>query len=73
MTVSFGQPLPANTTAFEVRQAVQELLAYAWHHRRDRMETFAARNLSAPPGGTPFRFAMADAQNAEGEFRHGVA
>ena len=32
-------PLPATATVFTVRQAVQELLANAWHYRRDRMET----------------------------------
>ena len=38
VTVSFGKPLPPTATPFEVRQAVQELLAYAWQHRRDRMK-----------------------------------
>jgi len=34
ITVSFGKPLPATTTPFAVRQAVQDLNADAWHHRR---------------------------------------
>src|SRR5262245_43677726 len=38
VTVSFGKPLPASATPFEVRQAVQALLATAWKHRRERMK-----------------------------------
>jgi len=34
VTVSFGQPLPANATPFAVRQAVQDLDVEAWNTRR---------------------------------------
>ena len=34
VTVSFGKPLPATATPFEVRQAVQDLNADAWDTRR---------------------------------------
>jgi acyl-[acyl-carrier-protein]-phospholipid O-acyltransferase/long-chain-fatty-acid--[acyl-carrier-protein] ligase len=34
ITVSFGKPLPATTTPFAVRQAVQDLNADAWKYRR---------------------------------------
>ena len=34
VTVSFGKPLPATAKPFEVRQAVQDLNADAWRHRR---------------------------------------
>ena len=67
VTVSFGQPLPAKATAFEARQAVQELLASAWQYRRNRMKPLhrqfvrtARRHLR--------RFAMADAQTAKVTF-----
>ncbi len=33
VTVSFGHPLPAGATAWDVRQAVQELGTAAWDHR----------------------------------------
>jgi acyl-[acyl-carrier-protein]-phospholipid O-acyltransferase/long-chain-fatty-acid--[acyl-carrier-protein] ligase len=34
VTVSFGKPMPATATPFEVRQAVQDLNADAWDSRR---------------------------------------
>jgi acyl-[acyl-carrier-protein]-phospholipid O-acyltransferase / long-chain-fatty-acid--[acyl-carrier-protein] ligase len=61
VTVSFGAPLPANATAFTVRQAVQELLASSWHYRRDRMETLQ-RQFVRTARRHSRRFAMADAQ-----------
>ncbi len=67
VTVSFGKPLPANATAFDVRQAVQELLASAWHHRRDRMETLQRQFIRTARRHSR-RFAMADAQNAKVNF-----
>ncbi|MEI2723664.1 MAG: MFS transporter [Verrucomicrobiota bacterium] len=38
VTVSFGVPMAARATAFEVRQAVQALQASAWQDRRERMQ-----------------------------------
>jgi acyl-[acyl-carrier-protein]-phospholipid O-acyltransferase / long-chain-fatty-acid--[acyl-carrier-protein] ligase len=67
VTVSYGAPLPANVNAFTVRQAVQELLADSWHHRRDRMETLQ-RQFVRTARRHSRRFAMADAQNAEVNF-----
>jgi len=61
VTVCFGQPMPAATTAFAVRQAVQDLMAGAWSHRRDRMKTLP-RKFVRTARRFPFRFAMADAQ-----------
>ncbi|TAK94757.1 MAG: hypothetical protein EPO07_16220 [Verrucomicrobia bacterium] len=61
VTVSFGKPLPATTSAFEVRQAVAELLAEAWAHRRERMKPLH-RAFVRTARLRPFRFAMADAQ-----------
>jgi acyl-[acyl-carrier-protein]-phospholipid O-acyltransferase/long-chain-fatty-acid--[acyl-carrier-protein] ligase len=34
ITVCYGKPMPPTSTPFEVRQAVQDLNADAWHHRR---------------------------------------
>jgi len=61
VTVSFGRPLSSQATAFEVRSAVQELLASAWQHRRDRMKTLP-RQFVRTARRHPRRFAMADAQ-----------
>ena len=43
VTVSFGNPMPATSTAHEVRQAIQELAAEATAHRQT-----AARYAAAP-------------------------
>jgi acyl-[acyl-carrier-protein]-phospholipid O-acyltransferase/long-chain-fatty-acid--[acyl-carrier-protein] ligase len=67
VTVSFGRPLPANTTAFAVRQAAQELLADAWRHRRDRMQSLP-RAFVRTARRHPRRFAMAGANNAKVTF-----
>jgi len=61
VTVSFGQPMPAATSAFAARQAVQDLMAAAWSHRRERMKTLP-RKFVRTARRFPFRFAMADAQ-----------
>ena len=61
VTVHFGKPMPASATAFEVRQAVQDLTAKAWEHRKPRMRTLQ-REFVSTARRHPFRFAMADAQ-----------
>ncbi|HEX7619365.1 MAG TPA: MFS transporter, partial [Verrucomicrobiae bacterium] len=67
VTVSFGTPLPPTATPFETRQAVQELLASAWQHRRDRMKPLH-RQFVRTARKFPLRFAMADAQNKKVTF-----
>jgi acyl-[acyl-carrier-protein]-phospholipid O-acyltransferase/long-chain-fatty-acid--[acyl-carrier-protein] ligase len=67
VTVSFGAPLPPTATPFETRQAVQELLASAWRHRRDRMKPLH-RQFVRTARKYPLRFAMADAQNKKVTF-----
>ena len=59
VTVSFGAPMPPQATAFEVRQAVQELQTAAYVHRKKRMRTLGRLFLSTVRWH-PFRFAMAD-------------
>jgi acyl-[acyl-carrier-protein]-phospholipid O-acyltransferase/long-chain-fatty-acid--[acyl-carrier-protein] ligase len=59
--------MPASATAFEVRQAVQELMASAWHHRREWMNPLH-RAFVRRARLHPFRFAMADAQSAKVSF-----
>jgi len=67
VTVSFGGPLPPTATPFETRQAVQELLASAWRHRRNRMQPLP-RQFVKTARRFPLRFAMADAQNPKVTF-----
>jgi acyl-[acyl-carrier-protein]-phospholipid O-acyltransferase/long-chain-fatty-acid--[acyl-carrier-protein] ligase len=67
VTVSFGKPLPANTPAVEVRQAVQELLADAWPHRRQHIRPLH-RAFVRTARRHPRRFAMADLQTPRVSF-----
>jgi acyl-[acyl-carrier-protein]-phospholipid O-acyltransferase / long-chain-fatty-acid--[acyl-carrier-protein] ligase len=60
VTVSFGQPLPANASPCVVREAVQELQVNAWSLRRDRMQPLH-RNFIRMGREHPHRFAFADA------------
>jgi acyl-[acyl-carrier-protein]-phospholipid O-acyltransferase/long-chain-fatty-acid--[acyl-carrier-protein] ligase len=59
ITVSYGKPMPPDSTASEVRQAVQDLLYESWHLRRAEM-TSLRRGFIATARRHPFRFAMAD-------------
>ena len=59
VTVSFGKPLPATATPFEVRRAVQELQTEAYRHRKSNLRTLH-RSLIHTAHRHPFRFAMAD-------------
>jgi len=59
--------MPHTATPFEVRQTVQELMVEAWRHRKSRMNTLP-RAFVADGAVHPFRFAMADAQNAKVSF-----
>ncbi len=60
VTVSFGQPLPPDTPAYQVRQAVQELGEAAWRLRKPDCQPLHRRFIRAMRRH-PFRFAMADA------------
>ena len=68
ITVNYGHPMPSSATPFEVRQAVQDLLAEAWQNRKQRMNPLS-RLLIRTARRHPFRFAMADAQNQKVPFR----
>ncbi len=70
VTVSFGAPLPPTATPFDVREAVQALIADAWQFRRARMEPMP-RNFVRTARRHPRRFAMADA--AAGKVNFGTA
>jgi acyl-[acyl-carrier-protein]-phospholipid O-acyltransferase/long-chain-fatty-acid--[acyl-carrier-protein] ligase len=59
VTVSFGRPMPATATPFEVRQAVQQLQSDAWPLRKRLMQPLQ-RALIHIGRRHPFRFAMAD-------------
>jgi 1-acyl-sn-glycerol-3-phosphate acyltransferase len=67
VTVNFGKPMPAHSTPVEVRQAVQELNAEAWRHRRAQMAPLH-RAFVRTARRHPFRFAMADAQTPKLKF-----
>jgi 1-acyl-sn-glycerol-3-phosphate acyltransferase len=72
VTVNYGAPLPHTATPFEVRQAVQGLMAEAWAQRKARM-TPLHRMFVRTARRHPFRFAMADAQNAKVTFGSALA
>jgi acyl-[acyl-carrier-protein]-phospholipid O-acyltransferase/long-chain-fatty-acid--[acyl-carrier-protein] ligase len=59
VTVSFGAPMPPSATAFEVREAVQELQSAAYRHHKSRMNTLP-RSLIRTAHHYAFRFAMGD-------------
>jgi acyl-[acyl-carrier-protein]-phospholipid O-acyltransferase/long-chain-fatty-acid--[acyl-carrier-protein] ligase len=59
VTVSYGRPLPATATPFEVRQAVQELNSEAWRHRK-RLLWPVQRSFIRNAHRHPLLFAMAD-------------
>jgi acyl-[acyl-carrier-protein]-phospholipid O-acyltransferase / long-chain-fatty-acid--[acyl-carrier-protein] ligase len=59
VTVSFGKPMPPTATAFEVREAVQELQSEAYRHHKSRMFTLPC-SLMRTAHHYPFRFAMGD-------------
>ena len=61
VTVSYGKPMPPASTAFEVRQAVQDLHAQAYKHRKAGMATLH-RTFLRTARRHPLRFAMADAR-----------
>ncbi len=59
VTVSFGKPMPATATPFEVREAVQQLQTEAYRHHKKGMRTLH-RSLIRTAHLLPFRFAMGD-------------
>ena len=67
VTVSFGKPMPAQSTAIEVREAVQELIADGWQYRRAKMEPMP-RQFVRCARRHPERFAMTDVTNGSINF-----
>src|SRR6266850_2956138 len=67
VTVNFGKPMPHSATPFEVRAAVQELMAEAWKERKPRMQPLH-RAFVRSARLHPFRFAMADTQSRKVNF-----
>jgi acyl-[acyl-carrier-protein]-phospholipid O-acyltransferase/long-chain-fatty-acid--[acyl-carrier-protein] ligase len=64
VTVSFGNPMPANSTAHEVRQAIQELAAEATAHRQTAGDTLPRRLIRSARRNWS-HFAMADSSGRE--------
>ena len=67
VTINYGKPLPPTATPFQVRSTVQELLVEAWQARKARMRPLPIAFVNTARKH-PFRFAMADAQNAKVSF-----
>ena len=67
VTVSFGSPMPASASHFEVREAVQALIADAWQYRRAKMEPMP-RNFVRAARRHPHRFFMTDATSGKVSF-----
>src|SRR5206468_4772557 len=65
VTISYGKPLPATSTAFEIREAVQTLGSDAFLLRKERTPVLA-RSFVRTARRHPFRFAMADARTPKG-------
>src|SRR6185312_16099973 len=63
VTVSFGTPMPATSTPFEVRQAVTELATEAYPQHKKRLQPLD-RALIRVARRHPRRFAMADGRTA---------
>jgi len=63
VSVSFGKPLASTTTAFEVRQAVQDLQSDAFQFRRRWLRPLG-KSLVRTAHRHPLRFAMADMRRA---------
>jgi acyl-[acyl-carrier-protein]-phospholipid O-acyltransferase/long-chain-fatty-acid--[acyl-carrier-protein] ligase len=61
VTVRYGKPLSAASTAFEVRQAVEELQSEDYRHQKTYMKTLH-RAFVRSARSHRFRFAMADGQ-----------
>jgi acyl-[acyl-carrier-protein]-phospholipid O-acyltransferase/long-chain-fatty-acid--[acyl-carrier-protein] ligase len=61
VTVSYGKPLPPASTAFEVRQAVEELQTEDYRSQKSYMKTLH-RAFVKSARSHRFRFAMADGQ-----------
>jgi len=64
VTVSFGTPMPANSSAHEVRQAIQELAAQATAHRKRAGDTLPRRVVRSARRNWS-HFAMADSSGRE--------
>jgi acyl-[acyl-carrier-protein]-phospholipid O-acyltransferase/long-chain-fatty-acid--[acyl-carrier-protein] ligase len=67
VTANFGKPMPHTASHFEVRQAVQDLMAEAWSLRKNRMKPLH-RAFLRTARTRPLRLAMADAQSPKVSF-----
>jgi acyl-[acyl-carrier-protein]-phospholipid O-acyltransferase/long-chain-fatty-acid--[acyl-carrier-protein] ligase len=67
VTVSFGKPMPSQSTAVAVRTAVQELQAEAFEQRKRRMKTLD-RAFVQTARRHPLQFFAADAKTAKVSF-----
>ncbi|HEV2329546.1 MAG TPA: acyl-[ACP]--phospholipid O-acyltransferase [Verrucomicrobiae bacterium] len=64
ITINFGRAMPHDAHPLEVRQQIQELVADAWAFRRNSLRLLH-RSFVKTARKHPFKFAMADGQNAK--------
>ena len=69
VSVSFGSPMPVQSTPPAVRQSVQELLSDAWCSRKGSMHTLHQAFVQTARRH-PFRFCMADSKGAPVPFHN---
>ncbi len=67
VTIRFGKPMPPTSSPFEVRQAVQDLSADAWHQRRRTLQPLH-RAFVRKAQHHRWRFFMADGRTARLNF-----
>jgi len=67
VTISFGNPMPASSTPFQVREAVQELHSNAYALHKTYMKPLHRRFIGTARRH-PFRFAMADGRTENVSF-----
>ncbi len=67
VTVSFGKPLPSDSSPAAIRAAVLHLQTEAFQHRKERMRTLA-RGFIRTARAHPRRFAMADGRTPHVRF-----
>jgi acyl-[acyl-carrier-protein]-phospholipid O-acyltransferase/long-chain-fatty-acid--[acyl-carrier-protein] ligase len=72
MTISFGRPLPADSSLFAMRQAIRELDQEAWAYRKDDRRPLHEAFIRQARRH-PLRLAFADLQRPHVSYLHALA
>jgi acyl-[acyl-carrier-protein]-phospholipid O-acyltransferase/long-chain-fatty-acid--[acyl-carrier-protein] ligase len=67
VTVTYGEPLPSDSTAFQVRQAVTYLATLGFRHRLEARRPLGHEFVRRAKR-SPFRFAMSDSMGMKANF-----